>query len=162
MDTQNLAGYKYLPNTGKKFNGFNPATGTALEPVYRYGDESHVEAACVAAAAAFVAFRGISAQRRAQFLEAVADNIEALSGVLVPRAVAESGLPEGRIAGEVGRTTGQLRLFADVLREGGWAGARIDGCIRSQRHGCERACLTGVETLRRVCRKLGFDLAAAS
>ena len=38
----------------------------------------------------------------------------------------ESGLPEGRITGEVGRTTGQLRLFAAVLREGSWTGARID------------------------------------
>ena len=42
------------------------------------------------------------------------------------RAVAESGLPPARITGEIGRTTGQLRLFAEVLREGSWNGARID------------------------------------
>ena len=34
---------------------------------------------------------------------------------IIERAVAESGLPEGRITGELGRTTGQLRMFAAVV-----------------------------------------------
>ena len=38
----------------------------------------------------------------------------------------ETGLPEGRIKGETGRTTGQLRLFATVAEEGSWVEARID------------------------------------
>ncbi len=112
--------------TGDEVRGFNPATGTALEPAFRHGDQTHVETACAAADAAFGAYRATTAQQRAQFLEAIAANIEAVAEVLVPRAVAETGLPEARIAGEVGRTTGQLRLFAAVLREGSWNGARID------------------------------------
>ena len=48
---------------------------------------------------------------------------------IIARAVAESGLPQARITGEVGRTTGQLRLFAGVLREGSWNGARIDPAL---------------------------------
>ena len=35
-------------------------------------------------------------------------------------------MPEARIRGERGRTTGQLRLFAQVLRRGDYLGARID------------------------------------
>ena len=112
--------------TGDQVRGFNPATGTSLEPAYRHGDASHVDAACSAAEAAFAGYRATTSEQRARFLEAVAENIEAVADVLVPRAVAETGLPEGRIAGEVGRTTGQLRLFAAVLREGSWNGARID------------------------------------
>ncbi|MFH4339060.1 aldehyde dehydrogenase (NADP(+)), partial [Acinetobacter baumannii] len=38
----------------------------------------------------------------------------------------ETALPEARIRGERGRTTGQLRLFAQVLRRGDYLGARID------------------------------------
>src|SRR6478736_2293891 len=44
-------------------------------------------------------------------------------------AAAASGLPTARITGEVGRTTGQLRLFASVLREGSWNAAVIDPAL---------------------------------
>lgn len=115
-----------VTGTGTEIRGFNPATGQTLEPVFRYGDESHVDAACAAAAQAFGPYRSTTAEQRAQFLETVAAGIEAIKTELVQRAVAESGLPEARITGEVGRTTGQLRLFAAVLREGSWNGARID------------------------------------
>ncbi|MGY4653881.1 aldehyde dehydrogenase (NADP(+)) [Mycobacterium sp. URHB0021] len=110
-------------------HAFNPSTGQDLEPAYNYGDESNVDAACAAAATAFAAYRATSGEQRAQFLEAIAANIEAISEDLIARAVAESGLPQARITGEVGRTTGQLRLFAGVLREGSWNGARIDPAV---------------------------------
>ena len=79
--------------------------------------------------AAFAAYRSTTSEQRARFLETIAANIEAISDDIIARAVAESGLPEARITGEVGRTTGQLRLFADVLREGSWNGARIDPAL---------------------------------
>jgi NADP-dependent aldehyde dehydrogenase len=115
-----------VTGTGPEVRGFDPAAGTAVEPAYRHGDVSDVEAACNAAAAAFPAYRATTSEQRALFLEAIADNLEARSTALVGRAVTETGLPQGRITGEVGRTTGQLRLFAAVLREGSWTGARID------------------------------------
>jgi 2,5-dioxopentanoate dehydrogenase len=116
-----------VSGTGDEVRGFNPATGELLEPAYRHGDaEVVVDAACAAAAAAFGPYRATTSEQRAAFLESVAANIEAIRDVLVPRAVAETGLPEGRISGEVGRTTGQLKMFAAVLREGSWNGARID------------------------------------
>ena len=115
-----------VSGTGDEIRGYDTAIGAALEPPYRHGDASHVEQACAAAAEAFGPYRATTAEQRAVFLETIADNIEAVRETLVPRAVAESGLPQARIAGEVGRTTGQLRLFASVLREGDWNGARID------------------------------------
>lgn len=130
-DTHNLTGQMIIAGamvtgTGDEIRGFNPATGESLEPGYRHGDDAVVDAACAAAAAAFGPYRATTSEQRATFLEAIAANIEAIRDVLVPRVVAETGLPEGRIGGEVGRTTGQLRMFAAVLREGGWNGARID------------------------------------
>jgi NADP-dependent aldehyde dehydrogenase len=112
--------------SGDEIRGFDPQHATDLEPGYRYGDTSHVDAACAAAADAFAEYRAIPSERRASFLEAIADNIETIRDELVARAVAETGLPAARLTGEVGRTTGQLRMFAAVVREGSWNGARID------------------------------------
>jgi len=130
-DTSRLTGQMLIAGspahgTGTPMRAFNPSTGQYLEPVYHHGDQSHVDAACTAAAAAFAAYRTTTSEQRAEFLEAIAANIEAIRGDIIARAVAESGLLEARITGEVGRTTGRLRLFAGVLREGSWNGARID------------------------------------
>ncbi|AFM15567.1 NAD-dependent aldehyde dehydrogenase [Mycolicibacterium chubuense NBB4] len=116
----------YVRGTGTEIRAFDPAAGRTLDPAYPHGDGTHADAACAAAADAFAAYRATTSEQRAQFLDAIAANIEAISEPLVDRAVAESGLPRARITGEVGRTTGQLRLFASVLREGSWNGARID------------------------------------
>ncbi|RRQ25091.1 aldehyde dehydrogenase (NADP(+)) [Rhodococcus sp. Eu-32] len=118
-----------VQGTGTAVHGIDPSTGENLEPSYKHGDLGQVEQATSAAAAAFDAYRSTSSQSRAQFLDTIADNIAALGETLIDRAVAESGLPKARITGEVARTTGQLRLFASVLREGSWNGARIDPAI---------------------------------
>ncbi|KRD05172.1 2,5-dioxovalerate dehydrogenase [Mycobacterium sp. Root265] len=118
-----------VSGTGAEIRGFDPTAGQPLEPAYRHGDSADVEAAAAAAAAAFPVYRATTSEQRAQFLEAIAARIEAVSETLIARAVAESGLPQARITGEVGRTTGQLRLFAGVLREGSWNGARIDTAL---------------------------------
>ncbi|KRE25752.1 2,5-dioxovalerate dehydrogenase [Mycobacterium sp. Soil538] len=115
--------------TGTEIRGFDPAASRALDPPYRYGGAGDVDAACAAAAEAFGAYRATTSEQRARFLETIAANIEAITEALVARAVAESGLPQARLTGEVGRTTGQLRLFADVLREGSWTGTRIDPAL---------------------------------
>jgi NADP-dependent aldehyde dehydrogenase len=115
--------------SGQQIRAFDPAAGQELEPAYFYGDATDVDAACTAAAAAFAEYRSTPAEQRAQFLEAIAANLEATKDALIERAVAESGLPQARLTGEVGRTTGQLRLFAGVLREGSWNGARIDSAL---------------------------------
>ena len=88
-----------------------------------------VEAATTAAAAAFAAYRATTPTQRGAFLDSVADEIEADRDPVVEAAVSESGLPEARISGEVGRTTGQLRLFADVVRRGDHLGVRLDPAL---------------------------------
>ncbi len=106
-----------------------PPPGSAARARLRAtATQSHVDAACAAAAEAFPRLpRDDTSEQRAQFLEAIAANIEAIKRRRSsPVPCAETGLPERRITGEVGRTTGQLRLFAGVLREGRWNGARID------------------------------------
>ena len=63
---------------------------------------------------------------RAAVLVALADALDAAAGELVPLAREESHLAEGRLIGEVARTTAQLRLFATVLDEGAYLDVTVD------------------------------------
>src|SRR5258705_924572 len=106
--------------------GINPATGQELEPAYGGGGAADLERACALAEAAFDKYRETSLEARARFLEKIAENILAIGDALIERAMQESGLPRARLEGERGRTVGQLKLFAGVVREGSWLEARID------------------------------------
>jgi NADP-dependent aldehyde dehydrogenase len=103
--------------------GFNPRTGQpAGEPVAEASD-ADVDAIVAAAVAAFGEWAAFA--RRAEALEAVADALDARAGDLVAIADAETALGAGRLSGEVARTTGQLRLFSGVLRDGGYLDAVV-------------------------------------
>jgi len=52
---------------------------------------------------------------------------------LLERAFAENSLPMARLTGERGRAIGQFKLFANLIREGSWAEARIDHAIPDRR-----------------------------
>lgn len=109
-----------------EFTGVDPATGAPLEPNYGLGGVEDVQRACELAEAAFDTYRETSPETRAGFLSAIADGVDALGDDLVARVTAETGIPAARATGELARTTGQLRLFATVLRDGDWQGQRID------------------------------------
>jgi alpha-ketoglutaric semialdehyde dehydrogenase len=121
-----LIGQRATSGNREAIRAINPATGTPLEPAYAGGHGEHVEQACALAWAAFDTYRETSLADRAAFLEAIADNIEALGDALIERAVAETGLPRPRIQGERGRTCGQLRTFARTVRAGEWLDVRVD------------------------------------
>ena len=108
------------------FRATNPVTGAALEPLFAEATAGEIDQALRQAEAAFEADRDVPAERRAALLEAIADEVERLGETLVERATAETGLPNARIQGERGRTCGQFRLFAHLVREGSWVAARID------------------------------------
>lgn len=108
------------------FQAVNPKTGEPIGPAFGGGTAADVASACRLAAEAFDRYRETAPEARATLLEAIATRILALGDALVERACAETGLPRPRIEGERGRTVGQLRLFAAVLREGGFLGVRID------------------------------------
>lgn len=108
------------------FYAENPANGKKLEPGFHEASEKEIWAAIEKAAVAFDEYRNTSAQQRAGFLDAIAEEITGLGDDLITRCMEESGLPEARLKGERGRTVMQLKLFAGYLREGSWVEARID------------------------------------
>jgi NADP-dependent aldehyde dehydrogenase len=73
-----------------------------------------------AAQTAFLDYKNLSGKEKGAFLECLADILESQRADIVPLAIKESNLPEGRINGELGRTTGQIRLFANLVKEGSW------------------------------------------
>ncbi|KLE35945.1 aldehyde dehydrogenase (NADP(+)) [Aurantiacibacter luteus] len=111
------------------FRGVEAATGEPLELAFPAQSAADVAPVCKAAGAAFDAYRATSSEARAAFLEAIGDEIMALGDPLLKRAELESGLPAARLTGERGRTVGQLRLFADLVRSDRWRGVRIDPAL---------------------------------
>jgi len=78
---------------------------------------------------AFLQYRQIPAAKRAEFLIAIAQQIEALGDALLQTAAAETHLPIARLTGERGRTVGQLTMFAQMLRAGDWQEIIINTAI---------------------------------
>jgi len=122
-----LIGRQSVRGAEEALHAFNPATGSDIaEPVFGSGTARDVGLACELAQKAFDPYRQLPLSVRAEFLERIADGITALGDALVERAQQESGLPKARLEGERGRTTGQLKLFAQFVRSGQWLDATLD------------------------------------
>ncbi len=107
--------------------GSTPAQGAPHH--FSVGTPAHVDAACSAAEAAFAGFAQTSRADRAALLNAIADQIEARGAEITAMGCAETGLPEARLNGERGRTTGQLRLFASHILAGDYLDRRHDAAL---------------------------------
>lgn len=126
LSGQQILGQQISAKGDNTFSGFNPLSGELLEPEFVEANEEEVNKALEKADEAFETFQDVNRSRRADFLRKIAEEIMTLDGELVQRAMAETGLPEGRIVGERGRTVNQLRLFADVVNEGSFLEVSID------------------------------------
>jgi NADP-dependent aldehyde dehydrogenase len=115
-----------VTSTGEGFRSFDPVVDEAFGPTFRDAESAWIAEAASAAASAAEVFRRSSRETRARLLEAIADAIEGLGDQLISCASRETALPVARITGERGRTTGQLRRFAAVVREGSYLRLRID------------------------------------
>jgi len=105
----------------------DPVTGDAVS--VQCGGAAEIDAAVRAAEEAFATYGWTDRETRARFLEAIADEIEARGAALTAHGSAETGLPEARLEGERGRTTGQLRMFADHIRKGDYLDIRHDAAL---------------------------------
>src|SRR5512135_3306310 len=95
----------------------NPSATTSIDEIMQH------------ALQAFNEYKNTSAEKKAIFLETIANEIEALGDVLINKASEETNLPAGRLIGERARTTMQLRTFAAMVKEGSWVEASIDTAI---------------------------------
>ncbi|MGB7546865.1 MAG: aldehyde dehydrogenase (NADP(+)) [Terracidiphilus sp.] len=126
---QSFLGSRRGSRDGANFQALNPQTGAALPPLYHSATPAEVDEAAELAAQAFASYSQTSGKTRAAFLRRAAEGFEAQRQELAERAHLETALPMPRLLGEVGRTAGQLRLFAGVVEEGSWVQARIDPAL---------------------------------
>ena len=110
-------------------NSVDAHTGEPLPYAFHQATGDEVEAAVQAAEAAYPAYRSTSPAQRAAFLDAIANELDALGDDFIQHVMRETALPEARIRGERSRTSNQLRLFAEVVRRGDFYAARIDRAL---------------------------------
>jgi len=108
------------------FRSLDASTGEPFGDWFAIHGIKDVEASCAAAEGCSDRFRQLDRESRAALLERIAQDILELGDELVVTAMRESGLPRPRLEGERGRTVGQLRMFAEVVRTGAFLGIRID------------------------------------
>lgn len=126
LSGNNIIGSRLVAGANGAIQATNPATGEKLGPTFGGATSADLEQACQLAHLAFNEYRETAPAVRALFLETIAEKILSLGEVLIERCTMETGLPRARLEGERGRTVTQLRLFASVIREGSYTGARID------------------------------------
>ncbi len=126
-----ITGQQLIGNTVSQagthsFTGYNRLTNEPLEPAFYEATGAEIDRAVALADQAFWTYRKKSGAERAAFLDAIGEEILVLGDELIQTAMRESALPEGRLQGERGRTVGQLKLFAEFIRDNAWVRPIVD------------------------------------
>ena len=129
-----VTGKNYIGNTLSstgtvKYKTFNPLLNIPNQSEFFEATSVEINEAVELASQSYQEYSKLSGSKKAEFLNAIADEILALGDDLIQTYCSESGLPEGRAMGERGRTIGQLKAFAALLEEGSWVDATIDTAI---------------------------------
>ncbi len=88
-----------------------------------------VDQAAIAARKAFRSYSKKSRFERSNFLRTIANEMDKLGKEITEIGSKETGLPEGRLEGERGRTTGQLKMFADLIEDVTYLDIRKDKAL---------------------------------
>ena len=123
---KSLIGENYASNQNRPFKAFNPASGMALEPEFWSATDEEVNLALEIAMNAQQYNEQFQSVKVIELLEKIAIELEKNSNSIIERAMLETGLPEGRLRGEMGRTTSQIRMFAREVKKGNWLEVSIN------------------------------------
>jgi NADP-dependent aldehyde dehydrogenase len=126
---KNMIGGELSAAGSQKFRALSPSSGALLDGEFFEATPAELDKALELAARAFPVYRKITHDQIAAFLERIGAEILSVGAPLIERTAAETGLPAARLEGERARTVGQLKMFADLIREGSWVDARIDRAI---------------------------------
>lgn len=96
---------------------FDPAHNSVLPWYFAEAGTAELHSVMEQATAAFGLYRYVTASARADFLDAIAAELEQRKAAIVSTMVLETALAQGRAETELGRTCNQLRLFAGELRQ---------------------------------------------
>jgi alpha-ketoglutaric semialdehyde dehydrogenase len=126
---RNYLGSKLSAENAKTYKTFDSKANKKNIINFHEATQKEINNAVLLATTAFEEYKNISGMKKAEFLNAIADEIMLLDVELIEMFTAETALPEGRAIGERGRTVGQLRMFAELVSQGNWVDATIDTAI---------------------------------
>ena len=126
---KNFIGNKLSSSGNVTFQTFNPELNKKNDQIFYEASNGEIEESVDLAKNAFEDYKKTSPNERSKFLNSIADEILSISDELLEVYCAETGLPAGRSRGELKRTVGQLRSFADLVLDGSWVEASIDTAI---------------------------------
>jgi 2,5-dioxopentanoate dehydrogenase len=126
LSGKNFVAGKLSAESRDVFQALNPATQQKLTPEFFEATAGEIDRAMQEADRAQGLYREQPPEKTAAFLEQIAEQIMALGDALLQRAEQETALPQARLTGERARTVNQIRMFADLVREGSWVEATID------------------------------------
>lgn len=111
---------------GPPFSAVDARSGEQVGAPFYSATHAEITEACMLADAAFDSYRSMELDRRAVFLETIAANIMAIGDELIEHCMVETALPRARLEGERGRTVGQLRFMAEIVRTGTFLDVRVE------------------------------------
>lgn len=111
-----IAGNWLADDAQPSFVAYSPLKNQDMSQSYAFVTEPMLEQAANAADDAFLTYSEVSASKRAEFLEAIAENILGLGDELIETTHLETGLPHVRLQGERMRTVNQLKTFANAIK----------------------------------------------
>lgn len=126
IEGKQIIGYDFVSSGTETFRSYNPARRAKLDYQFVKATPDESNLACEKAASAFQLYRKLPGVGKAQFLESIVKELQAIGDQLVETCCAETALPKARVEGERTRTLNQLLMFANLLREGSWVDARIE------------------------------------
>ncbi|HEY0678409.1 MAG TPA: aldehyde dehydrogenase (NADP(+)) [Chitinophagaceae bacterium] len=98
-------------------------------PTFQNATVEQIDNAVQNAWLAFHIYRNFTLRQRADFMRAIASEMELAGDELIRIAMKETHLPEARLISEKTRTIFQLNSYADACETGTWLEARIDTAI---------------------------------
>ena len=123
---KNMIGQELSAAGVETFKGYSPRQGAPSREIFHAASEGEIERAGELAGNAAAKLLDLSAEETAAFLDTIREEILALGDELIHKADEESALGLDRLRGERDRTVNQIKVFADLVREGSWVDARID------------------------------------
>ena len=100
------------------FTAVKPSDASPFGSPIHENSEAEVRALITKAQEQAHTLAALSPLKSAALLRLIAEEIESQRTQLITSACAETALPEGRIGGEITRTTVQFKLFADLVETG--------------------------------------------
>lgn len=129
MITHNIIGFELSAQSSEKIYAVDPAYQINLPGAFSPATQIEVDMALEKAQSAWRIFRNIGSDKKALFLNAIANGIENLGDVLVKRMMDETGYTEARVLVERRRTCAQLRMYAEIVTKDEWREITIDEAL---------------------------------